>query len=160
MWQRPTSDIRRRVNLAWVAYRGLRDVYIHISLKRKTIDQCVLPVFINGMETCTPISASALRVAQRRMERSILRVILRGRKHNENIRSSTGVTDVFSCVGTLKWKWAGYIARLRDKRWTRILLEWRPRADTRSRGQPPTCWFDDIKRVSNNWFRIERNGIS
>lgn len=75
---------------------------------------------------------------------------LRDRIRNEDLRHMTGVTHVIKRVTTLKWKWAGHIARGKHTRWTRKFLDWRPRVDKRSRGRPPTRWKDDLKRASTN----------
>ncbi|KYN45314.1 hypothetical protein ALC56_00160 [Trachymyrmex septentrionalis] len=39
-------------------------------------------------------------------------------------------------IAKQKWKWAGHIARTNNDRWTKKILEWRPRADKRSRRRP------------------------
>lgn len=57
----------------------------------------------------------------------------------------------------LKWNWAGHVARMQNNRWTKRLIEWRPRADKRSRDRPPTRWTDDIKRIVNNWIHSAQN---
>lgn len=47
---------------------------------------------------------------------------------------------------------AEHIARKKDNRWIKRILEWRPRTDRRSRGTPPPRWSHDIKRKSMNWM--------
>jgi len=37
------------------------------------------------------------------------------------------VVDAVEKIATLKWNWAGHIARRTDDRWTKKILEWRPR---------------------------------
>ena len=120
---------------------------LSIKLKAKVFDQCILPVFTYGAETMsfTKKSTEKFRVAQRAMERAMLKITLRDRKTNEWIRKKTGLTDVISTVAKKKWRWAGHIARMEHSRWTRRLLEWRPRANNRSRGRPPKQWIDDIR---------------
>lgn len=157
-----TCETKRRITLAWAAYGALRDVFkssIPLSMKKRVFDQCVLPVMTYGMETSTLTkkSASRLQVTQRRMERSMLGITLRDRMSNEDLRRRTRVTDVIIRIAKLKWSWAGHVARLSDIRWTRRLLEWRPRLDKRSRGRPPTRWTDDIKRVTTNWLETARS---
>ncbi|KAK4881284.1 hypothetical protein RN001_004603 [Aquatica leii] len=44
-------------------------------------------------------------------------------------------------------------------RWTKRLLEWRPKMDKRSRGRPPTRWSDDIKRVRTNWIQAAQDRL-
>lgn len=153
-----TCELKRRITLSWAAYGKLRDVFksdLPICLKRKVFNQCVLPVMTYGAETLTLTTTSAkkLRITQRRMERSMLGVSLRDHIRNEDLRARTGVTDVIYRVAKLKWNWAGHVARLTDERWTRRLLEWRPRADRRGRGRPPTRWTDDLKRITTNWMQ-------
>ena len=119
------------------------------SLKRKVFESCVLPVLTYGAETLTITQASAqrLRVAQRAMERAMLGVSLRDKKTNEWIRQQTKVQDVMERIASLKWNWAGHIARMTDDRWTKWILSWRP-PDTRGRGRPPERWTNDIKRIA------------
>ena len=94
----------------------------------------------------TKKSTEKFRVAQRAMERAMLKITLRDRKTNEWTRNKTGLTDVISTVANKKWRWAGHTASMEYSRWTRRLLEWRPRANNRSRGRPPKRWIDDIRR--------------
>jgi len=60
------------------------------------------------------------------MERIMLGLSLRDRVPNTNVRRS-GVTDAITRISTLKWNWAGHLARINDGRWTRKITEWRPR---------------------------------
>ncbi|KAK4872261.1 hypothetical protein RN001_016385 [Aquatica leii] len=70
----------------------------------------------------------------------------------------TKVKDAVLRIVELKWNWAGHVARLKDERWTRRMIEWRPRQDAfRSRGRPPTRWADDVKRVAGNWIQIAQD---
>ncbi|CAG9122414.1 unnamed protein product [Plutella xylostella] len=92
-----------------------------------------------------------LRVAQRAMERAMLGVSLRDRIRNEEIRRRTKVTDIAKSISTLKWQWAGHVARRADDRWSRKVLEWRPRVGKRRVGRPPTRWSDDLRKIS--WVR-------
>ena len=134
----------------------MKDIFkadIPTTLKRKALNQCVLPILTYGAETLTLIKPSSekLRVAQRRMEGSMIGLTLNDRIRNDEIRRQTGVDDIFERIAKQTWRWAGHIARMEDGRWTKKLLEWRPREDKRSRGRPPTRWTDDIKRISTNW---------
>ena len=108
-----------------------------------------------GAETLTLTTASAnkLRVTQRKMERSMFGVSLRDHIRNEDLRKRTDVTDVVDKIRTLKWDWAGHVARMSDGRWTKRLLEWRQRLDKRSKERPPTRWTDELKRFAGNWIQ-------
>lgn len=154
-----TAELNRRIGLTWAAYGKLKEVFksdIPMCLKRKVFDQCVLPVLTYGAETLTLTRKviNKIQVAQRAMERSMLNLSLRDRVPNHIIRERTGVTDAVERITTLKWNWAGHVARVKDGRWTKRILEWRPRQEAyRNRGRPPTRWSDDIKRIQHNWMQ-------
>lgn len=154
-----TSEIERRITQAWVAFGKLNTTFrsqIPNSLKKKVFDQCVLPVFTYGAETLTLTkqSVNKLRVAQRKMERIMLGINLRDRKKNQWIRGQTKVNDVIDTIASMKWSWAGHVARMENDRWTKRLIQWRPRANKRLQGRPPTRWVDDIRRFTGrNWIR-------
>lgn len=158
-----TCEISRRIGLAWAAFGKLQYIFktnIPTCLKRKVFDQCVLPVLTYGAETLTLTkkTVNKVRIAQRKMERSMLGISLSDRIENNRIREMSGVADAVERIATLKWNWAGHVARISDHRWTRKILEWRPRQDAyRSRGRPPTRWSDDIKRVQTNWMNAAQN---
>ncbi|KAI8421549.1 hypothetical protein MSG28_009582 [Choristoneura fumiferana] len=98
--------------------------------------------------------AAGVGVAQRAMERAMLGVSLRDRIRNEEIRRRTRVTDIAKRISSLKWQWAGHIARRADGRWGRKVLEWRPRIGKRSVGRPPTRWTDDlVKAAGSRWMQ-------
>ena len=118
-----TAEVKRRIGLGWAAFGKLKLIFkskMNNSLKRKVFDSCVLPVLTYGAETLTLTKASEnkLRVAQRAMERSMLGISLRDKMTNEWIRQQTRVVDVMERIATLKWNWAGHIARMTDERWT------------------------------------------
>lgn len=157
-----TNELQRRISLGWAAFGKLRNVLksdMPISLKRKTFNTCILPVITYGAETLTLTKATItkLQVAQRKMERAMIGVSLRDRVRNEDLRRRTGVQDIIERITRLKWRWAGHVARTKDGRWSKKLLEWRPRADKRSVGRPPTRWTDDIKRITTNWIGTAQN---
>ncbi|CAK1590619.1 unnamed protein product [Parnassius mnemosyne] len=98
-----------------------------------------------------------IKVAQRAIERAML-VSLRDRLKNEDIHSRTRVTDVAQRISTLKWQWAGHIARSTDNRWGRKVLEWQPRTGRRSVGRSPTRWSDDLVRhAGSQWMQVARD---
>lgn len=158
-----TCEIGRRIGLTWTAFGKLSNTLksnIPTCLKKKVFNQCVLPVLTYGAETLTLTkkTVNKIRVAQRAMERSMLGVSLRDRVPNTRLRQMSGVTDAIERITMLKWNWAGHIARMTDGRWTRKILEWRPRQDAfRHRGRPPTRWADDIRRIETNWMNAARD---
>ena len=154
-----TTEIKRRIGLGWAAFGKLRLIFkskMNNSLKRKVFDSCVLPVLTYGAETLTLTKASEnkLRVAQRAMERSMIGITLRDRQTNQWIRQQTRVVDVMERIASLKWNWAGHIARMTDERWTKIIMNWRP-PTTRPMGRPPERWTNNIKRAAGtNWQQV------
>lgn len=56
--------------------------------------------------------------AQTAMEISMPRYARKGRKSS----AITKVSDTLTGVATLKWHWAGQIARRNDGRWTELVL--------------------------------------
>lgn len=156
-------ESNRRIQLGWAAFRKLRQVFsspIPQCLKSKVFDQCVLPVMTYGAETWTLTAGLVhqFKVAQRAMERAMLGVSLRDRIRNDVIRQRSGVTDIAHRISKLKWQWAGHISRRTDGRWSRKVLEWRPRIGKRSVGRPETRWDDDIRRLAGvGWMRVAEN---
>lgn len=153
-----TAEIGRRIRLAWAAFGNLAHILkepkMPINLKRKVFDACVLPVMLYGLETVTLTKKSAqrLRVCQRAMERAMLGISLRDRQTNENIRAKTRVSDAVEQAARSKWRWAGHVAR-NDVKWTKIIMQWRPRLTKRSVGRPLLRWRDDIqRRAGKNWI--------
>lgn len=158
-----TREIERRVGLTWAAFGKLKHVFkadIPMCLKRRVFNQCVLPVLTYGSETLTLTkkSINKIRVAQRAMERSMMGITLRDRVPNDQIRRITKVMDAVEQITHSKWNWAGHVARMSNQRWTKKIVEWRPRQDAyRSRGRPPTRWTDDVKRVTTNWIQTAQD---
>ncbi|KAJ8883132.1 hypothetical protein PR048_014972 [Dryococelus australis] len=78
----------------------------------------------------------------------------RDRKRADYIRSVTKVRDILERAKTLKWQWAGHIARRSDNRWTTAVIYWIPRDLKKSRGRPPDRWGREIRVVGVNWKNI------
>ena len=154
-----TAEISRRIGLSWAAFGKLRHIFknkINNSLKRKVFDACVLPVLTYGAETLTLTKASEnkLKVAQRAMESSMLGISLRDKMTNQWILQQTKIVDVMERIASLKWNWAGHIARMTDDRWTKTIMDWRPPI-TRPMGRPPQRWTNNIKRAAgSNWQQV------
>lgn len=153
------EEINRRISQAWRAFSSWREVFksnIEQNLKTKLFNQNILPVLTYAAETwtLTKRNKQLLATTQRAMERSMLKISLRDRQTNTWIRGKTKVEDVIERALRQKWRWAGHVARLEDNRWTKVVVEWRPRQGKRFRGRPPMRWTDDIKRVANyDWMQ-------
>ena len=80
-------------------------------------DSCVLPVLTYGAETLTLTRTfeNKLRGTQRAMERCMLGITFRDKVTNQWIRQQTKVVDVMEEIASLKWNWAGHIARIGPK---------------------------------------------
>ena len=115
------EELKRRIKLGWSAF-GRNGVTLKsnlpLCLKRKVFDQCILPVLTYGSETWTLTKSELqkLQTTQRNMERCMLGITRKDRKHNTWIREKTGVTDIIKRVKMLKWQWAGHVARRTDSR--------------------------------------------
>ncbi|KAJ2938424.1 hypothetical protein O0L34_g12865 [Tuta absoluta] len=157
--QSQVKEVERRIQLGWAAFGKLKDVFksqIPQNLKTRVFNQCVLPTLTYGAETWTLTRESLhkIKVAQRAMERSMLGIKLQDRVRNEEIRRRTRVVDVGKRITKLKWAWAGHLARRDDGRWTKAVMEWRPRITKRPVGRPPARWTDDLATIAGKqWMR-------
>ncbi|GJQ87450.1 hypothetical protein Trydic_g19214 [Trypoxylus dichotomus] len=111
---------------------GIRNNEEHLQSKQSNppeteFDQCILQIVTYGgvTLTLTKTAAEKLRMAQGRMERSMLGLTLRDRLRNEEIR--TGIDDIVQRVAKQKWRWVEHIGRKADGRLAKRLLAWRPR---------------------------------
>ena len=87
------------------------------------------------------------------MEKSMLSISLRVKIRNEAILQKTKVTDIIRQCSKLKRQWASHISRRIDRRWSKQVLEWRPRIGKRSVRRRPVRWIDDLKRVAgSDWM--------
>ena len=154
-----TAEIKRRIRLGWASFGEMKNIMksdMPQHLKRQTFDQCILPKLTYGCETWTLTDAVMykLKVAQRAMERAMLRISLRDRIRNEVIRRRSGVVDIGSRIARLKWQWAGHLMRCSDGRWSHKITQWRPRTTSRGLGRPKARWSDDIVTViGKQWIR-------
>lgn len=95
-----TAEITRRISLMWAAFGRLSYILLEpkipINFERKVYDMCILPVATYGLETVilTVNSANRLRICQRAMERTMLKISLRDKIRNEEIKRRTGVADL------------------------------------------------------------------
>lgn len=92
-------------------------------------NQCLLPVLNYGAKTLTLTRkvVQRIEVTQGTIEKSMLRLTLRDRVKNTDLLRRTGLTDTVESITTLKWSWAGHIAIIHDDRWTKWIMERRPR---------------------------------
>ena len=154
------EEIYARIRAAWSCFGKnkeiLQDKQLPISLKKRVMDQCILPTMTYGCQTWSlnKQMTNKLRTAQRAMERKMLDLKLKDKIPCAEIRKRTKIIDIIEYTLKQKWKWAGHIARLKDNRWTRRCTEWQPRRGKRSRGRPSRRWQDDItEKEGATWIR-------
>ena len=120
-------EIKRRIALGCVAFGKVDNIMrgrkAGMKIKREVLNEYVISVMTYGSETwaLTTAQVNALAVAQRKMERIMLGVTLRDRKHNTWIRQQTGVTDITDTIKKSKHQLARHVARLQDNRWWAIM---------------------------------------
>lgn len=108
--------------------------------------------------TLTIQSANKLRITQRAIGRAMLGIILRDCIKNEEIIRRTRVDDIIGRIECLKWSWVGHVARQDNDRWTKRVVQMRPRSHKRNKGRPQKCWLDDIKQhIRRNWHQELQN---
>ncbi|PZC78256.1 hypothetical protein B5X24_HaOG202328 [Helicoverpa armigera] len=154
---RKQREIDRRIENAWKSYWSMKHYMkgdLPLSLKRKLVDMCILPVLTYGAQTwsLTECQKSKLKVCQRAMERSLLGIKRTDRIRNTVIRSRTGVADVGQKAATLKWNWAGHVSRMHPERWATIITQWTPQDGHRRRGRPRKRWRDEIDAYRPDWW--------
>lgn len=131
--------------------------------RARLFNQCILPVLTYGCETwsLTKEALEMLRKTERKMERIILGVRLQDRKRNSWLRSETGFEEVGRRVLQNKWRWAGHVARMKDNRWTRRIIDWRPYEGHRKQGRPERRWRDDIESAAERgWIGIAQDRVA
>ncbi|KAJ8715750.1 hypothetical protein PYW07_010232 [Mythimna separata] len=159
---RQDKEIARRTENAWKSYWSMKELFkgnLPLSLKRKLMDMCILPILTYGAQTwsLTNIQKSKLKVCQRAMECSILGVKLTDRIRNTILRSKTQIIDVAQKAAQLKWDWAGHVCRMPIERWASKTQGWCPETARRGRGRPRRRWRDDLDVFLENWQEVAQS---
>lgn len=158
------KEVKRRIGQAWKKFWSLnfilKDATLKTSTKAEVLEKCVLPVLTYGSQTWSLNGKTKhmIQVCQRKMERMILRVSLRDKIRNEDIRRTTGLKDAIDIAEGLKWQWGGHVARMQSTKWTYRATMWDPRTGKRRVGRQKTRWADSfVKRAGHQWTRLARN---
>ena len=152
-------EILQRIKAGWLAFRANKDLLQNENLDRRTaahlFNSTVLPALTYAAETwnTTIAEETTLAVAERAMERRMIKVTKYEHVKSEDIRQRSKVKDVVREIYKKKLMWAGHIARLRDNRWTKRALDWLPRGIKRKRGRPPIRWEDPIRKVFGKFWK-------
>ena len=139
-------EITRRNGAGWNSFNSIKTVLIATtdkSLRSQLFNSTVLPAMSYGSETwsLTKADETRLAVAERAMERRMLKISIRDKIKNETIREMSGVQDIVLEARRSKMRWAGHVARLKDNRWTSRIIDWysreikRPKEDHRQDGK-------------------------
>ncbi|KAG6464707.1 hypothetical protein O3G_MSEX014681 [Manduca sexta] len=116
-----TKEVERRITNGWKRYwslkEAMKDKQLHINIKSKLFNTCILPVLMYGCQSwaLTQKMTSKLATCQYAMERSMLNVKKSDKLKNRVIRYKTKVIDITLKIRRLKWRWAGHMIRGRDK---------------------------------------------
>lgn len=154
------QEVERRINITWKKFWSLKEILksdMTIKLKSKVMNSCLLPSLTYACQTwkLTRKVKNKIITCQRSMERSILKIRKIEKICHTDIRQKTKVIDALSYSQKLKWRWAGHVARLRDKRWTKETTSWRGPTGKRRQGRPNTRWTDDITKIAgDHWTRV------
>lgn len=96
-------------------YSNMLSKAIELQLpKRKVFVQFILSVCTHVAKTLTTTSPSSLKIAQRKMERTMLELSLVHSVKNENIRQKIGVTDTIQRISTPNWNRAGHLVTIKE----------------------------------------------
>lgn len=159
-----SKEIDLRIASGWRRYWSMKEVMkskdLSISVKRKVFNTCVLPCITYGCETwaLTKQLRNKLEYCQRSMERSMTGIRKKDRVRNEQIRAKTKVTDILTRIDQQKWRWTGHMMREKEEKWSKIVTDWYPRNNKRSRGKQFRRWEDELKLTAGpNWRRVARD---
>lgn len=94
-----------------------------MSLKRKLVDMCILPILIYEAQTwsLTETQKSKLKIYQRAIQRSILEIKLDRPYKKLNPALQNWHCRCRQKTVKLKWDWAGHICRMHPNRWVKIV---------------------------------------
>ena len=131
------------------------------------VTPCVL--YGSGSWTMTQQREATLRTAQRRMLRAIVQIpryqeedwvnyIQRATSLAEARSTAAGVESWIQTQRRRKWRWAGHIARLEDRRWTQLMYWWSPTTSRRRVGRPCRRWEEAFEEYFKNepeaWHKV------
>lgn len=157
------DEINKRINLGWKKYWSLKHIFksqLSSELKAKVLEACIYPVILYGSQTwsATETYYKKLTRTEMQLSRSMIGIKRKERISNRTVKSKIAVKSIIKVAKQLKWRWAGHVARLDTKRWSKIATEWIPRDHKRRKGRPVTRWRDEIvQRVGDCWASVARN---
>lgn len=146
-------EVERRTRNSWNKYWSYKEIMksnVPIELKKKILDSCILPCLTYACQTWkfTNKIKNKITTCQRSMERSMLKIKKVHKIRHTAIRKVTKSIDALSYAQKLKFRWAGHVARLKDKRWTYEVTMWSGPPGKRRAGRPYARWEDDVKAIA------------
>ncbi|CAH2105276.1 unnamed protein product [Euphydryas editha] len=156
-------EVERRTRITWNKFWCYKEVMksnMPTDMKRKMMNTCILPCLTYACQTWkfTNNIKNKIITCQRGMERSMLNIRKTHRIRHTKIRNITQTIDALHHAQRLKFKWAGHVARLKDKRWTSKVATWDGPQGKRRVGRPYMRWEDDIKKIAGpDWIHIAKD---
>ena len=160
-------EIKRRICAGWAKFHCFKSELTgkHYSLQSRLrlFEAVVSTTVLFGSCTwaTTKEMLSALDVARRKMLRYVLRIFRRNdgceewpdylkrvARTVEHCDSTYKLVPWSYQARARKWKFAGELARRRDRRWSSLIVDWKPTWGYRSVGRPCVRWLDDIARYA------------
>jgi hypothetical protein len=179
-------EIRNRITAGWGKFTSYKTELcnrrIPFERRLKLFNAVVTPTVLYGSccWTMTVERERSLKVARRRMLRKVVQVvrqkddknadgledwvtyIIRATQETEKISEENGVADWVLEQRRRKWKWAGHVARMEDRRWTNLALLWCP-SGQRAVGRPTKRWEDSLEQFAGeqlsgrNWISVAKD---
>jgi hypothetical protein len=161
------KEIKHRIASGWAKFTAYReelcDKRIALEKRLKHFGSIVTltVLYSSGCWTMTQERERRLSVAQRRMLRKMAQVprlktgceeaeledrvsyIIRSTHIAEAAGKAAGIANWTVEQRRRKFRWAGHVARMTDRRWTKLSLTWTPDGSRRS-GRPAKRWEDEL----------------
>ena len=126
--------------------------------KRRAFDSLITTAALYGAElwSLRASDKEKLRIAQRKMERKMLRITLLHRWSNDRIRAAVTKLKCWVQIALQrKINWADKLRKMPGDSWARRLTEWTPYSHRRRPGHPRTRWRDGIEEhFGVNWWSM------
>ena len=144
--------VSRRIRAGWSKFRELSGVVlakdIPNHLKGFVYKTYIRPVAIYGCESW-PMRAEEEKRLQR-MERKMLRWMVREEMEEDEFRRRLGVEDVAIAMRRNRLRWFGHVERREDTSWLKKVRQVEVRG-SRPKGRPRLTWSQVIERDLHEW---------
>jgi hypothetical protein len=167
------EEIKRRLNSDNACYHSVQNLLssrlLSKNLKIRICKNIILPVVLYGCETwaLTLREEHRLRVFENRLLKRIFgpnrdEVTGEWRKlHNEELRDLYSSPSIIRIIKSRRMRWAGHVARMREKRNGYRLLVGKPEGK-RPLGRPRRRWVDNIRMDLGEvgWGDVDSIGLT